>query len=174
MRREVYSIWLMPEGRVAAELQGLIKDLSTRYKTPEFQPHITLIGELNLSEAEAIRGTTAIARKIDPFRIKLGRVTYLNHFFRCVFIKAYITEALAKAHEIACRVFKQEPNEEFMPHLSLVYGDLSQQTKHNIIRDIGNKMDFEFRVKNLYLYYTGGRPRDWHSVLKSPCGLQNV
>jgi 2'-5' RNA ligase len=164
----------MPGGRVADELQKLIADLCAKYRTPKFQPHITLIGELDLPETTVATRTRELAGEIEPFKIKLDEVTYLDEYFRCLFIKVQKSRSLMDANSAARALFDTEETEEYMPHLSLVYGDLTRQMKQNIIRAIGGKIDVAFLVEEIHLYYTGGQPRDWHCVLQMPCGQRNL
>ncbi|KPL14762.1 hypothetical protein AMJ74_02775 [candidate division WOR_3 bacterium SM1_77] len=167
-RTEVYSLWLMPRGHVADELQTLIADLTRKHMTPSFQPHVTLIGSLNLPKAVAVSKTKELATQIKPFIVKLSEVAYLDQYFRCVFIKAERTTGLMTAHLTARDLFDYQQDEDYMPHLSLVYGDLQSITKRAIIQRIGVEMNIEFLAVELYLYYTGGQPKEWCCVLKAP------
>ena len=40
-----YSIWLMPDGKCASSVSKIINDISKKYNTPIFKPHVTLIGD---------------------------------------------------------------------------------------------------------------------------------
>ena len=40
-----YSIWLMPDGKCANSVSKIINDISKKYNTPVFKPHVTLIGD---------------------------------------------------------------------------------------------------------------------------------
>lgn len=165
---EVYSLWLMPRGHVADELQTLIADLSRKHVTPTFEPHVTLIGSLNLPKAEAISKSKELATQTKPFIVKLSEVAYLDQYFRCVFIKAERTRGLMTAYLTARDLFAYQQNEDYMPHLSLVYGNLQSITKKAIVQRIGVEMIIEFLVGELYLYCTGGQPKEWCCVLKAP------
>jgi 2'-5' RNA ligase len=168
-KAEIYSLWLMPKGHVADELQTLVADLCRKHMTPSFQPHVTLIGSIDLPRAEAVSKTKTLARAIRPFVVKLNELAYLDEYFRCVFIKAAKTEGLMHAHSTARKMFEQKNEEDYMPHLSLVYGDLNRQTKKNIIRKITNKIEIEFLTEEIHLYYTGGQPQEWHRESIMPC-----
>ena len=170
----VYSLWLMPRGRIANQLRTLIGKLSREYSTPTFEPHVTLIGELELSKARAIAKTKELATHIEPFEIKLSQVAHLDQYFRCVFIKAHNTKVMLNANSIARKIFEQETTQEYMPHLSLVYGNLRNHTRKHIIRDIGDKMDIRFLAKEVYLYYTGGLPGEWYRVSIVPCSRNSA
>jgi len=166
IKEEVYSLWFMPKGQIADDLQALIIELSRRYSTPKFQPHVTLIGELALPPAETIDKIKDLAALLKPFTIRMKEVTYLNEYFRCLFIKAARTEALIHAHSTANKVFKQDGS-EYMPHLSLVYGDLETDTKQEIIREIDKGINIEFLAKEIYLYNTAGNPEEWYCLLET-------
>jgi len=169
VKREVYSLWLMPSGKLAIQLRTLIAKLSNEYLTPTFEPHVTLIGELNLPKATVIARTKKLAAQTEPFEVKLSQVANLDRYFRCVFIKAHNTKGLMNAYSAARVLFEQENAEKYIPHLSLVYGNLKSHTRQSIIRDIGEKMDVGFSAKEIYLYYTGGQPHDWRRVSIIPC-----
>lgn len=165
---EVYSLWLMPRGHVADELQTLIADLSRKHMTPTFEPHVTLIGSLNLPKAEAVSKTKELATQVKPFIVTLSEVAYLDQYFRCVFIKAERTTGLMTAHLTARDLFVYQQDDDYMPHLSLVYGDLQRTTKRAIVQHIGVETTIEFLVEELYLYCTDGPPKDWYCVLEAP------
>ena len=160
----------MPEGRTADRLRTLITDLSKKYRTRDFQPHVTLLGELNLPEAKTVAMSARVAKRINPFPVRLGELAHLDQYFRCVFSKAAKTEALMSARTAALDVFKQDNDEEYLPHLSLIYGWINPQTRQQIIKDIGAKLDIEFQVNELHLYFTARQPRFWHRVARMPCG----
>jgi hypothetical protein len=45
-QRSFYSIWAMPEldSPLAARVAALIQELSSQYGTPNFEPHVTVLG----------------------------------------------------------------------------------------------------------------------------------
>jgi hypothetical protein len=42
--------------------------------------------------------------------------------------------------------------------------------RKRIITDIGDRIDIGFFANEIYLYYTGGQPEDWHRLSIMPCG----
>ncbi len=171
---EIFSVWLMSKGEIADQLRALIVRLSLENSTPTFEPHVTLIGELNLPATMAVAMTKEMAPQIEPFDIRLNEVEHDDCYFRCVFIKADKTPELIKANSVARAVFRQNENEKYMPHLSLVYGDLDSQMRQKVIRSTGNKMKIVFPVREICLYYTGGKPAGWYCLSRIPCGRSNV
>lgn len=165
---EVYSLWLMPSGQLVAQLQALISQLSNEYSTPLFEPHVTLIGELAISEKEAVAKTQRLAEMLRPFTISLREVACQNEFFRCVFIKAEKQPDLLNANSKAHEVFEQRNDKNYMPHLSLVYGDLALPAKEQIIKRVGPEKRMNFKAKGIFLYYTTGQPQNWYLILEAP------
>jgi 2'-5' RNA ligase len=169
-RKEIFSLWLMPEERIAHDLSTLIARLSGKHSTPSFEPHVTLIGDINLPTAAAIAKADELAARIEPFEVALNRVEQHDRYFRCIFIKADKTEPLMKAYSMARAVFGHEENEKYMPHLSLVYGNLDAQTRQRVIHSIGNVMNITFHVSEIFLYFTAGDPAGWHCLSRCQCG----
>jgi 2'-5' RNA ligase len=159
-----YSIWLKPTGEVRAELAGIISRLSREYSTPLFEPHVTLIGQLNGQEEELIAQTRQLAGQVRPFVVQLGEVGYLDTFYRCLFIHVQETEPVMEANAQARKVFHREADDQYMPHLSLLYGNLPPAVKEEIIRRIGRTFHRSFPVDRIHLVSTQGETKDWYQL----------
>lgn len=159
-----YSLWLEPSGNIAYKLQERIKKLSKEYKTPVFSPHVTLLGGLNSSETELVPLANTLASSAKPFELELTKAGYLNSFYQSLFIRVEESSKLKELRKKACRLFDCGNNEEFMPHLSLLYGDLSQKQKERILNIVGREFFIKFPVKNIVLMQTEGKPDQWRKV----------
>ena len=151
---EKYSLWLRPEGETANKLRALIAKLATQYGTSVFEPHITYLGDLNLSKEEALLKTFQISSQLRPFIAELNELDYTENYFRCVFIKAKKTKFLK---EIA------------MPHLSLIYGNLSIEVKKKIIAELGS-LSFKLKINSIYLTNSSRftKIKDWKVLAEFP------
>ena len=170
-RVERHSLWLMSESEVYNKLGHLISTLSDRYGTPDFLPHVTLIGQAVGPEDEILSKTSDLASSINPYEISLNKVDCLNEFFRSLFVRAEETKEVIAANERAREIFGRRDDASYMPHLSLLYGDFPAETKEEIISDIGNCFDISFEVKSIHLFSTAGEPKDWHRVGEFPLRL---
>lgn len=164
MRAKGYSIWLTPTGEVYRKLAEIISQLSKKYSTPNFEPHLTLIGDLLGSEEEIISKALKLAERLKPFEIKLKKADYFDEYFKCLFIRAERSKEVIEVNNIAREIFNLNPNLEYMPHLSLMYGDLSPETKEEILADLGKEFDISFEVKSIHLFSTTGEVKDWYRV----------
>ena len=163
-RADVYSVWLMPEDEIYAKLNSTIRQLSKPYSTPEFEPHVTVIGTLTGDEQTLIEKMEDLAGIMTPFPIKLMDLDFLNEYFRCLFIRIEQTAAVMGANTRARTIFDQSRSADYMPHLSLMYGDIDTGVKKAIISTIGKDLRGTFPVNDLHLYSTRGAPEHWYKV----------
>ncbi len=158
-----YSIWLMPKGMVYNRLSEIISKISQEYKVPNFQPHVTLIGEIKGDDL--IAKTQLLASQIQSYTIKLKHPCILNEYFKSLFLKVEETEEVMRVNLKAQEIFNRK--EKYFPHLSLMYSNCPTIEKLNIISSM-EKASLEFQVDSLHLFFTKGRPENWHEIEKFP------
>lgn len=162
--RKNYSLWLMPAGSAFRRLAGVIHDLSRKYSTPPFEPHVTLLGRIALPEREVLVKSAILVRRLRPLAIRLTVLDDRAEYFRCLFVNAAKTAPLIEAHRMARETFHQKQRSAYLPHLSLVYGNLTPRLKKEIITSLGRRFELEFDVRSLYVYSTTGAPRVWRRI----------
>jgi 2'-5' RNA ligase len=165
-----YSLWIVPPENISERLAEVISRLSQHYSTPYFEPHVTLLGDVMLPEAEVSLKTAQLASLIRPFRLQLTTVSYLSEYFRCLFINVKETEELIEANHKARTLFKREHDPKFRPHLSLMYGSFPLQTKEEIISEIGDEFQMAFEVKSIYVVLSSSNiaPESWRKLRQFP------
>jgi 2'-5' RNA ligase len=163
-----YSLWLMPSGKTYDKLSNLISGLSKRFSTPVFEPHVTLIGEVEEPKEEVISKTRQLAKTIQPYVIKLTKAGYLDEYFRCIFIHAEESEDVVRANYLARKIFNRPNDPRYMPHLSLMYGEFTESIKHKIIAEIDKDIYLNFEAKSIFLYSTKGEVKDWTKTEEFP------
>jgi 2'-5' RNA ligase len=159
-----YSIWLMPSGETYRQLSGLIFRLSQQYASPNFEPHVTLLGGLMGTEEELVSKTLQLAALLRPFTVELDQVEYLDEYFRSLFVRVKETRAIMEANKQARLVLGHKGGPAYMPHMSLMYGDKSPDLKEEIIDRIGRKFEHKFPVTDIYLFSTASATKDWYRV----------
>ncbi len=166
-----YALWLRPENEAHERFQALIAILSRRYHAPLFEPHITLLGGITGTDAEVTAKTARLAVEIEPFEVQLTTMDYRDEYYRCLYVKAVPTNTLREAHHLARRWFEPASGDEYLPHLSLLYGDFSAQEKEKILAEIGRGFNSTFHVNRLALYATEQAPEKWHCLKTFPLML---
>lgn len=161
-----YTLWLMPKAKVYNKYSELIKKLSREYGGPIFEPHVTLLGSIELSEGEIIKKTAQLVKNQKPFLVTLRQIDYEDFYFRTLFVRAEITEALQSLHNKAKEIFEIDIP-PFMAHLSILYGSYPQGVKEKIISEIGRDQSAQFKINSIHLV-RGGEVQDWKIVREFP------
>lgn len=164
MKAKGHSLWLMPTGEVYDKFSALIKRLAGEYNAPIFEPHITLLGEVMQLEEDLLKKAEQLVLGQKPFPITLKTLDYQNFYFRALFVRAERTIPLQALHDRAKEVFGMQNIPDYMPHLSLMYGNFPQSVKDQIIKVIGNNQTTEFTVNGIHVFETGGEVNKWHMV----------
>ena len=159
----IYALWLVPGGDTYKELSALITRLAKSHGAPVFEPHVTLLsGIKNEGEDELLRLTHLLATRVEPFEVKLAETRYMDDYYRCLFLMAEPTDGLIRANIEAKLVMAELiGQQEFYPHLSLLYGEFFPMVKEAIIADIGARMDISFTADKVKLLRVTGGPADW-------------
>ena len=165
--QEKYSLWFMPENSIYNKFETIIKNLAKKYDTPTFKPHITLIG--SITEEDVFKKTELLSKKIKPFTIKIAKASFMFDYFRCVLALAEKSPEIMNAAKLAREIFTDYNKREYIPHLSLLYGDLSEEIKQKIVNELGD-ITAEFPVKDIKLVTGGNIPEDWAIVKEYKLG----
>lgn len=170
MQAQGFSLWLMPSGRVRDRLARVIAELSARYTTPAFEPHITLLSGLGAPQAGLIEKCASLSRLLEAFDIRLATVEALDEYFRSLFVRVEPAAVLEAANARAGEVFRVKESRSFLPHLSLLYGDLPAQEKRKLIAELGPLSGLTFRAGRFHLVSTEGEPAAWRHIRAYPLG----
>ena len=66
---------------------------------------------------------------VQPYRINFEDMSCGSIFHQCVYLLCCQDTATLGAGQTAREVFGQEPNQPYMPHLSLLYSDMDQDSR---------------------------------------------
>jgi len=171
-----YALWIEPPAFLAVRLNALIEALSAQYGGPGFSAHVTLLSGLSGDEEDLLRAAGALASALSPFEMRLSGVGREDSFFRCLYLLAEPTGPLAQARLRAEEAFGgqfrasgsslegPERPEKYIPHLSLLYGDIDNSSKDAVIQSIGSAVAANFTVDGLSLYRVDGDVSGWKRV----------
>jgi 2'-5' RNA ligase len=162
-----HSLWFTPRANAAARFAQIIHDLSQSYGTPYFPPHVTLLPRVSQARATVVELARHLAHKCRPFDIELGELATTKAYFQSLFIKAHRSKVLVQIHQLALRLFGSSQT-DYMPHLSLVYGDLEEIEKKAIIAKVDHDFPVRFTAESIDIYLTEGRPEEWQLIETVP------
>jgi len=125
MTTEIRSLWLMPNPADQAFLASLIGELASRFGTPIFAPHLTLRGDTDATFERLHDEVRAAASALQPFAEPINSVETTEAFFRAFYVRFAVSVPLDRLK----RRLDPEGLEDFMPHVSLLYGKLPEVVK---------------------------------------------
>lgn len=168
MNPQTYHHWFKPSGVAYDVLARTIRDLARNLNAPTFEPHISLIGNLDGTEEAIIQKTEQLASQLEPFTATLTKASYRDTHFNCLFMLVEQTPPLMQAHRVASEFFHKPP-QDFMPHVSLVYGSYPESRKQFIIANLPDDVRTSFEVTMLYLVRANSPdPKDWQEIGSFP------
>jgi len=159
-----YALWLVPAEPAFGLLSRYIARFSRKLSTPQFDPHITLLGGITLPEEETLARSAALAANLTSFQIELDGISCLDEYFRCVFVGVIPDVSILKAHQVARGIFDMDDEQPYMPHISLVYGKLPQETKERIVAELASMTVGRFEVRRLAVWRVSGPAHEWTCI----------
>lgn len=162
------AVWLAPEGDARERLAAVIRAISTRFHTPCFDPHVTLVGGVTGPEAQVLGGTRDLAAALRPLRVTLATVIAREEYYQSLVMTVEPTRELSEARARARVVLGGRQGSPFFPHLSLMYGRIPQTEKEMLLRELGNSVGHTFLARSLEVVSVAGLPEDWCRIESFP------
>ena len=184
-----YSVWLKPPQPLHAAVARLIDTHAAQLGTPAFVPHVTLLGGIACDtevrgsctavslhvhltlprQATALRLTQQLAAQLKPLArptCRAARAEAGSIYYQCVYIRQHDDLALTAWHETARAVFETPAaaGSCFMPHMSVVYGNLTAEEKERHVEAV------EAALKDVDTTFTPGTLALW----RTPAGLTDT
>jgi len=131
-----FGFWLLPPKKIQAEYQPLIDKYSKRLKTPSFEPHITIFGGVKEDEKKIVKKVERITSKLKPIQITFSDITVSTTYHQCVFARVKPTTYLLDTHLEFKATLGDLGKKMYVPHMSLVYGNMSTKEKNEIADEI--------------------------------------
>ena len=136
MTARIHSLWLMPAPSDEALLAGIVSELSGRFGTPLFAPHLTLQGDTETTPAVLERAVTTVADTVEAFSEPVTAVEGIESYFRSFYARFAASAPLTTLK----RTLDPEDSTPFMPHVSLLYGAVEPSAKAAAITEIGARL----------------------------------
>ena len=140
---DTFSVWLVPEEEDKNYLDKIIGELSQKYKSPIFIPHLTLFVDVKEDEEDLKAAVDEIFKDVRPFKIKKKNLGQSDNFFKTVFIEFEQNEIFKKLYNDFCLEIEKRDFSLFKPHLSLLYKNIDEHERLYIIKNLNIKDEFK-------------------------------
>lgn len=124
---DMHSIWLMPVADDLKDLQIIVDDLATRFDTPRFCPHLTLVEDMPRQAADLASVLESRFADLPELDCPITGVDGLPLYFRSLFAAFSPGDPLRALKSRAVTEFGTGQINGFMPHISLAYGATDDQ-----------------------------------------------
>ncbi len=121
----IHSLWLMPAAEDGARLAGVLANLSGRFGTPLFTPHLTIAGDTDRPVTQLTSEIAAAAAAVPAFSETVVGIETSESFFRSFYARFAVSDPLASLKQR----LDPQAREPFLPHVSLLYGPVAAGPK---------------------------------------------
>ncbi|CAM6091646.1 unnamed protein product [Calypogeia fissa] len=174
---ELYSVWALAPSEHPG-LRPATEHLQRIYGGPNVEPHVTVLGSVPFNSVEeGAAKLQDLARSLKPITYRIRGVDQGRSYFQCLFLTVDPTPQVLEANAQAKRVFKvAESQNAYFPHLSLLYGGLTDEDKKKGKALAEEKfgdilVNSEFVVSSLTLWTTDTEDKlltSWKKVAEFP------
>ena len=159
----MYSIWLLPSEKESKRFQKIIDILSELFKTPTFEPHITLYTHIPKLTDELFYNVSVLAALTNTFEVSIAEIQTSPKYYKSLFTNITFNHTLENLQQEVQNLFPGI-DYDFLPHLSLLYGDIEEALKSEKIDAIREDLIQMFQVSRIAIVYTQGEVSDWKII----------
>ncbi|GJS48997.1 cyclic phosphodiesterase-like protein [Tanacetum coccineum] len=157
-QQDVYSVWALPPPDVSERVKKLMVSLRSEFGGPEFEPHVTVVGAIRLTEDEAREKLIKACEGLKVYHATVEKVETGTFFYQCVFLLLHKTPQVLETGAHCWSHFGYKSQTPYMPHLSILYADLTEEEKKKA-QEKANALDesiesLSFPITRLALYKT--------------------
>ena len=160
------SIWLIPAPADAQYLQGIINNLAATYQAPVFNTHCTLYSPTDLPALEIKKILEQSANNMESFYVKKATISHTENIWKTIFIELLRSPELEQLQQAVISQFPKGQPYEFLPHISLIYKEIPDKKKEDIIRNLQVKNSF--KMDKIAAMRTGPNVDNWATVVEIP------
>lgn len=160
--------WLVPAaGTERDRLAATIDRLAAEHDAPRFQPHVTMAATFDSAEDMAVHALASLVVDMPPVEVTFASVGHEQTFFRSLYLCAEPSARLLALHEATVRAWALDPS-PYVPHLSLLYSNITEEHKRPIIDNIGISLPLTVRFDAVELWAQDPRGvTKWYRVAQT-------
>lgn len=175
----VYSVWGLPPDDVKQRVKNFMNTLRSEFNGPDFDPHVTVVGAIKLTPDDALDRFRSACKGLKAYTAHGRGVSTGTFFYQCVYLLLDPIPEVVEPSDHCCGHFGYNRPEPYMPHMSLLYADLTDEEKKKA-QERANALDdslgnLSFKVTRLALYKTDTEDKtlkSWEKVVE--CDLEVV
>lgn len=140
----LHSIWLTLDPASEHAVAALIASAADRFDCPVFDPHITLLGELDGPLEVSIDLVAKTFANASPTRLGVSGAKCGDTFFTSIILDTPLPKPFTDARSVLATALTPDRNGLFRPHISLAYGLEDDAIKTGYALELRKNNNFEF------------------------------
>ncbi len=160
----MFVIWFTFQKDDEEFLQEIINELSKKYNSVSFKPHITAYGFVNIKLDKISKICRDISARFEPFNVEFLNISYSDDFWKTLFVNLKTSMIMSEIHNNLRNKFQKVENYVFEPHISLIYNNMSNNDKKEISKNI--KLKKQFRIDSISILHYSDKIENWKIVEK--------
>ena len=165
-----YALWLAPSADSAQALSQPMAWLRDQLGGPAFAPHVTLLGRISGEEATLVEHTAGLAGRLARLRARITGVSGETCYFRCLYATLDKSAPLVGAQADALSAFGYAARDDYLPHVSLWYGQLDGDEKGRLRSALTTRLPGEIEIDRLQLVHVTVDVSGWRVVAEAELG----
>ncbi|XP_021764214.1 cyclic phosphodiesterase-like [Chenopodium quinoa] len=153
-----YAVWATPSKDAKIRLKKLMSGLRSKFGGPKFDPHLTVVGPISLTGKDATEKFRAACRGLKVYPAQAQEISTGNSFWQSVYLRLDATPEVLGISSHFDEHFGNTRTTPYLPHMSLLYGDLTDEEKNEAIdeaKTLDDTIDsMSFAIDRLELYIT--------------------
>lgn len=158
----MYSVWLTPGQEDTDYLKKIIQQLSERYQSPLFSPHLTVYSGIHDVSQNHISEFNRMLKHVNKIPIQLESVRYSPILWKTLFLHIKQMKELTRVNDEMKRIFHSDTKNDFNPHISLIYKIMGTDEKQKLINQLALKTNY--MLGRLQIVKTGKDVESWSVI----------
>jgi 2'-5' RNA ligase len=158
----MFAIWFLFDKNDEEYIHHIILNLSKKYKSTVFLPHLTVYGLIEIPLEVIDRIVFKIIKDVKPFSIEKIGINYSDDLWKSLFIEIKQNQYLNKINKKLTNELFKFSKYEFLPHVSLIYKKMSEKEKEQLANDLNIKNSF--LISKIGILHFSEKILDWKIV----------
>ncbi len=139
--------WLVPAAGAERDLlAGVIGRLASEHGGPVFAPHVSITATIDADADEAAATLGRLTAGIAAFDVSLVSVGHEPAYYRALYLRAEPCDQLTELNQAGRSAWALDLEPPYVPHLSLLYTDVPDESKDAIVATVGLRLPVSVRI----------------------------
>jgi len=155
----MFAVWLLFDDDCISQI---IKNLSERYDSPAFVPHITIYGLVNTNKKTIEKAILDSIKTINSFTVEKNTISCSDNIWKTIFIEIKLSDYLKKINKKLTEHLMQYNKYEFDPHISLIYKKMNLNEKQKLVNNLNVGM--KFKINRICIQQFSENIEEWKII----------